>query len=164
MSAVHGLPAKWREPTPIDDQTLYTMGRRNQRKQCADELEAALRQSGEASSLHDHLLHMLGAKDHVDAGRIIAELHAASMRQSGEAVATIHRDGYWTHEPGRDPFDRLGPNANSSGLKVYTATPATSGLVEALRIARDYAAYANAEPSDLALIDAALAAHDKRGA
>lgn len=45
---VHGLPAKWREPTPIDDQTLYTMGRRNQRKQCADELEAALRQSGEA--------------------------------------------------------------------------------------------------------------------
>jgi len=29
--------------------------------------------------LHAHLLHMLGAKDHEDAGRIIGELHAASM-------------------------------------------------------------------------------------
>lgn len=64
--------------------------------------------------------------------RCADELEAA-LRQSGEAVATIHRDGYWTHEPGRDPFDRFGPNANSSGLKVYAAPPATSGLVEALR-------------------------------
>lgn len=63
--------------------------------------------------------------------RCADELEAA-LRQSGEAVATIHRDGYWTHEPGRDPFDRFGPNANSSGLKVYAAPPATSGLVEAL--------------------------------
>lgn len=30
-------------------------------------------------------------------------------------------------------------------------------LLEALKIARDYAAYAQAEPNDLALIDAALA-------
>ena len=29
--------------------------------------------------LHAHLLHMLGAKDHEDAGRIIGDLHAASM-------------------------------------------------------------------------------------
>ena len=29
--------------------------------------------------LHAHLLHMLGAKDHEDAGRIIGELHASSM-------------------------------------------------------------------------------------
>jgi|GEM_PF-3156032 len=29
--------------------------------------------------LHAHLLHMLGAKDHGDAGRIIGEFHAASM-------------------------------------------------------------------------------------
>ncbi len=31
------------------------------------------------ADLHTHLLHMLGAKDHEDAGRIIGELHAASM-------------------------------------------------------------------------------------
>lgn len=62
----------------------------------------------------------------------------AALRQSGEAVATIHRDGYWTHEPGRDPFDRFGPNANSSVLKVYAAPPATSGLVKALRAAHAF--------------------------
>ncbi|MTI72210.1 MAG: hypothetical protein FH747_00930 [Stenotrophomonas sp.] len=33
-----------------------------------------------ADNLHAHLLHMLGAKDHEDAGRIIGELHAAAMR------------------------------------------------------------------------------------
>ncbi|WP_409475573.1 hypothetical protein [Stenotrophomonas sp. Y-13] len=33
-----------------------------------------------ADHLHAHLLHMLGAKDHEDAGRIIGELHAAAMR------------------------------------------------------------------------------------
>ncbi len=33
-----------------------------------------------ADNLHAHLLHMLGAKDHEDAGRIIGELHAATMR------------------------------------------------------------------------------------
>ena len=33
-----------------------------------------------ADHLHAHLLHMLGAKDHEDAGRIIGELHAATMR------------------------------------------------------------------------------------
>lgn len=33
-----------------------------------------------ADHLHAHLLHMLGAKDHEEAGRIIGELHAATMR------------------------------------------------------------------------------------
>ncbi|WP_282275242.1 hypothetical protein [Stenotrophomonas sp. PS02297] len=33
-----------------------------------------------ANDLHQHLLHMLGAKDHEDAGRIIGELHAAALR------------------------------------------------------------------------------------
>ncbi len=36
-----------------------------------------------ADHLHAHLLHMLGAKDHEDAGRIIGQLHAATMRTPG---------------------------------------------------------------------------------
>lgn len=41
-----------------------------------------------------------------------------------EAVVKIHRDGYWTHEPGHDPFDRFGPNANRASIDCYTS-PAT---------------------------------------
>ncbi len=167
LTNAHELPAKWRQEADddLDSVTSWKLARRR----CADELEAAL-------------------------------------RQSGEAVATIHRDGYWTHEPGRDPFDRFGPNANSSGLKVYAAPPATSGqsgeaatdtlvqtvpdkcdrivwrghyyhlpttsgLVEALRYARDmieWWAHFVGKPvqqkHDLAgclkKIDSALAAHD----
>jgi protein gp37 len=39
-----------------------------------------------------------------------------------EPVATIHSDGYWTHEAGKDPFDRHGPNKNAASLKVYVAS------------------------------------------
>ncbi len=53
-----------------------------------------------ADHLHAHLLHMLGAKDHEDAGRIIGELHAATMRNPaapgidmGVPGATLTIDG-----------------------------------------------------------------------
>lgn len=43
-------------------------------------LHAICTPAAPANDLHAHLLHMLGAKDHEDAGRIIGELHAATMR------------------------------------------------------------------------------------
>jgi len=45
-----------------------------------DLLYAAPVAAAPANDLHAHLLHMLGAKDHEDAGLIIGELHAATMR------------------------------------------------------------------------------------
>ena len=61
-----------------------------------------------ADHLHAHLLHMLGAKDHEDAGRIIGELHAAAMRTPAapgidmEAVRELLARRLWqwrTHIP-----------------------------------------------------------------
>jgi hypothetical protein len=43
------------------------------------------------------------------------------------------------------------------GFKLALSSPAVVALVEALQIARDYAAYVQGEPDDLALMDAALA-------
>ena len=51
-----------------------------------------------------------------------------------EAVATLHSDGYWTHEPGCDPFDRFGPNANARNMPVYAIPqPAAGAVPEALQ-------------------------------
>ncbi|GEM_PF-2524242 len=75
-----------------------------------------------ANHLHAHLLHMLGAKDHEDACRIIGELHAAAMRTTaapgidmGVPGATLTIDGktFTVDEvraallPGASPKDEL---------------------------------------------------------
>lgn len=125
---VHGLPAKWREPTPIDDQTLYTMGRRNQRKQCADELEAALRQSGEAVAWR-------------------AEWDAA-------------RKTYWIqYHDETDPLPESFDDEPTRIIPLYTAPPATSGLVEALREALEAGDDGDWQSARKVIL-AALAAHD----
>lgn len=36
--------------------------------------------AAQSGDMHQHLLDMLGAKDHADAGRIIGELHAAEIK------------------------------------------------------------------------------------
>lgn len=69
-------------------------------------------------------------------GLVLAEFATDKIRQHGEPVyfgaqpassaggqpvAKIHRDGYWTNDAGRDPFDRFGPNANASSMAVYAA-------------------------------------------
>ncbi|OQP37327.1 hypothetical protein IB62_016525 [Xanthomonas euvesicatoria] len=41
-----------------------------------------------------------------------------------EPIAKLHSDGYWTHDAGRDPFDRFGPNKGGAAIYVYTAPPA----------------------------------------
>lgn len=53
------------------------------RGRTAHALYAAPVTASPADHLHAHLLHMLGAKDHEDAGRIIGQLHAATMRTPG---------------------------------------------------------------------------------
>ncbi|TAA20344.1 hypothetical protein [Pseudoxanthomonas winnipegensis] len=67
------LPEKWDECDPDRVVSLFT----------ADQLHAYARQYAQqwrdGYVLHKHLLTMLGAKDHVDAGRIIAELHAQQL-------------------------------------------------------------------------------------
>lgn len=45
--------------------------------------------AAQPAELHQHLLDMLGAKDHADAGRIIGELHAAAR-----VAAQPHPDGF----------------------------------------------------------------------
>lgn len=134
---VHGLPAKWREPTPIDDQTLYTMGRRNQRKQCADELEAALRQSDEALADTQRAIIEAAERRGYERGKQDA------LRQSGEAVAYgVKRKsdgaivGIVLAKVHKKPASLAEYNDAYDEVPLYTAPPATSGLVEALHLAQ----------------------------
>ncbi|WP_127158448.1 hypothetical protein [Xanthomonas arboricola] len=43
--------------------------------------------------LHQHLLDLLGAKDHVDAGRIIGELHAAALNEQSGNSGQLQQPG-----------------------------------------------------------------------
>ncbi|MBB3802010.1 hypothetical protein FHR47_002258 [Xanthomonas arboricola] len=64
----------------------------------------------------------------------------AAVPVGHKPVAKLHSDGYWTHEPGRDPFDRFGPNKGGAPIEVYAAPPAPAavpvdgeaGVIEAL--------------------------------
>lgn len=83
-----------------------------------------------------------------DCTRVKAEMQAEVDRLRavgvGEAVATLHSDGYWTHGPGKDPFDRFGPNRNASAMPVYDRpAPEGGGAENALRDALDYVGYRN---------------------
>lgn len=60
----------------------------------------------------------------------------ADQSGSAQPVATIHSDGYWTHEPGKDPFDRFGPNRNSVRLTVY-ARPAVDQADGRVSVSRE---------------------------
>ncbi|MFA1289926.1 hypothetical protein ACDJ03_19680 [Xanthomonas axonopodis pv. nakataecorchori] len=53
---------------------------------------------------------------------------AARQPVGVEPVAKLHSDGYWTCEPGRDPFDRFGPNKNAAAISVCAAPPAPAAV------------------------------------
>ncbi|OOW99239.1 hypothetical protein Xgly_03325 [Xanthomonas citri pv. glycines] len=59
-----------------------------------------------------------------------AAIAALAARQpvGVEPVAKLHSDGYWTCEPGRDPFDRFGPNKNAAAISVCAAPPAPAAV------------------------------------
>lgn len=57
---------------------------------------------------------------------------ALSARGEAEPVATIHDDGYWTHKPGHDPFDRL-TGCGKARLDVYIAPTPAAPVNERLR-------------------------------
>ena len=64
----------------------------------------------QTNDLHQHLLDMLGAKDHQDAGRIIGELHAAKAHPSRGVVddSAIHRAlGAYTAINGLSPIEKM---------------------------------------------------------
>lgn len=48
-------------------------------------------------------------------------------RGSGEPVAMLHDDGYWTHPPGRDPLDRFSGKVR---MEVYAAPQPRETLTE----------------------------------
>lgn len=74
----------------------------------------------------------IGDTDCYTADQLRAAVEADRKRaRAAEPVATIHNDGYWTHEPGKDPFDRFGPNAKSTRIQVYTA-PARTAVTDLL--------------------------------
>lgn len=66
----------WKDCT----RAVYDVFRQNGLHYEVRKLYAAPITAAPADHLHAHLLHMLGAKDHEDACRIIGELHAATMR------------------------------------------------------------------------------------
>ncbi len=103
--------------------------------------------------LHAHLLHMLGAKDHEDAGRIIGELHAASMSTPAA--------------PGIDLSERIAEVLRGE-FDMETSDPEDhrydDGHAEALRIAGKIIALIDASPKggsdDVKLKAAETAGHD----
>lgn len=48
-------------------------------------------------------------------------------RGSGEPIAMLHDDGYWTHPPGRDPFDRFSGKVR---MEVYAAPQSREPLTD----------------------------------
>lgn len=135
QSDVHGLPAKWRAAAKVSGGALYL---------CANELEAALRQSGEA----------------------VAWGFPNSRPTAGESPLMMVR----LEVPSDDQYN------GALWVPLYTAPPATSGLVEAAKSALGLLAMyretleAGMGANERAALrhignnlSATLAAHDARG-
>lgn len=115
-AGVHGAVAKvgsdhfrsivdWLGPIPPPNTLLY----------------AAPVSAAPADNLHAHLLHMLGAKDHEDAGRIIGELHAATMRTPAAQEAVYEISHVSPMNFGGFCAQIITPTKLERGTKLYAA-------------------------------------------
>lgn len=123
-AGVHGAVAKvgsdhfrsivdWLGPIPPPNTLLY----------------AAPVTASPADHLHAHLLHMLGAKDHEDAGRIIGQLHAATLRTPSAQEAVYEISHVSPMNFGGFCAQIITPTKLERGTKLYAAPVAAAPAV-----------------------------------
>ncbi|MCF8799207.1 hypothetical protein [Xanthomonas campestris] len=95
--------------------------------------------------LHQHLLDMLGAKDHADAGRIIGELQGMGMDRAREtprrqsAVELLLSLGYvWRTDRWEAPLIAVAPDRIAIKMLVAAGFVSKDKANEALRIAHGF--------------------------